>query len=109
MSTRSNTSAAAATITDMGLVAGGASFVTDQFLSGGNQALLLNIIDWLVLDEALLAVRSRGLGAAPLDELSDGKRNTVKYLNILGVPLAFAAVGVTRWRLREKKRREVKL
>ncbi len=91
------------------LVAGGAGFVGDQFMSEGNQALALNMIDWLVLDEALLAVRSRGLGAAPLVEVSDGTRNAVKYGNIVGLPLGFVAFGLVRWRLREKRRREVSL
>ncbi len=91
------------------VVAGGSAFITDQFLSQSNEALALNLIDWLVLDEDLLAVRSRGLAAAPLDELSDGSRNTIKYLNIVGLPFAFVAFGLVRWRVREKRRREVSL
>jgi gliding-associated putative ABC transporter substrate-binding component GldG len=89
------------------LVAGGATFIQDQFLSMGNQALLLNLIDWLLLDDALLAVRSRGLQAAPLQELSDGQRNAVKYLNMLGLPLLFVAFGLVRWRMRERRRARV--
>jgi ABC-type uncharacterized transport system involved in gliding motility auxiliary subunit len=76
------------------LVAGGATFIQDQFLSMGNQTLLLNLMDWLVLDEAMLAVRSRGLEAAPLKELTDGQRNAVKYVNMLGLPLVFVAFGL---------------
>ncbi|MEE8410047.1 MAG: GldG family protein [Myxococcota bacterium] len=91
------------------LVAGGSSFVNDQFLSRSNEVLLLNLVDWLVLDEDLLEVRSRGLAAAPLDELSDGARNTVKYVNMLGVPLAFILFGLVRWRLREARRANVTL
>jgi gliding-associated putative ABC transporter substrate-binding component GldG len=89
------------------LVAGGATFIQDQFLSMGNQALLLNLVDWLVLDDALLAVRSRGLQAAPLRELTDGQRNAVKYLNMLGLPLVFVAFGLVRWRMRERRRARV--
>jgi hypothetical protein len=89
------------------LVAGGSTFIQDQFLSMGNQALLLNLIDWLVLDDALLAVRSRGLEAAPLEELTDGQRNAVKYLNMLGLPLVFVAFGLVRWRMRERRRAHV--
>jgi ABC-type uncharacterized transport system involved in gliding motility auxiliary subunit len=91
------------------LVAGGSSFISDQFMSEGNQALALNVIDWLVLDEALLSVRSRGLGSAPIAEISDGTRNVVKYGNIVGLPMAFVAFGLVRWRVREKRRREVSL
>jgi len=89
------------------LVAGGASFMSDQFLSPGNEALVLNVVDWLVLDEALLAVRSRGLGAAPLADVGEYARSAVKYVNIAGVPLALVAFGLVRWRVREKRRKEV--
>jgi len=89
------------------LIAGGATFIQDQFLSMGNQALLLNLMDWLVLDDAMLAVRSRGLEAAPLKELTDGQRNAVKYVNMLGLPLVFVAFGIVRWRVRERRRAHV--
>lgn len=89
------------------LVAGGAMFIQDQFLSMGNQALLLNLVDWLLLDDGLLSMRSRGLQAAPLEELTDGQRNAVKYLNMIGLPLVFVAFGLVRWRMRERRRARV--
>ena len=89
------------------LVAGGSSFMADKFLSPGNEALVMNLVDWLVLDEALLAVRSRGLAAAPLSDIGEGGRAAVKYLNIAGVPLALVGFGLVRWRSRERRRREV--
>jgi len=91
------------------VVVGGAMFINDQFMAKGNETFLLNIMDWMVLDEELLSVRSRGLSAAPLKELSDGARNSVKYANIVGVPLAFVAFGLARWRLREGRRSRITL
>lgn len=91
------------------LIAGGHQMVMDDFLSRANQVLALNLIDWLAQDEALLAVRSRGLTAEPLDEISSEKRSTAKYLNILGLPLLFVGYGVIRWRLRESRRSKVSL
>lgn len=91
------------------MVAGGASFVSDQFLTQSNQALVLNVIDWLVLDEALLAVRSRGLRAAPIDELSEATRASVKWGHVFGLPLLLVAFGIVRWRLREARRSKVTL
>jgi ABC-type uncharacterized transport system involved in gliding motility auxiliary subunit len=88
---------------------GGHAFILDQFMSPGNEALALNLLDWLVLDDALLAVRSRGLNAAPLEEVSDGARQAVKAANILGLPLAFVAFGLLRWRLREGRRDKISL
>ena len=89
------------------LVAGGASFLTDQLMSPGNEAFVLNLMDWLVLDEALLAVRSRGLAAAPLDEIGARARSTIKLLHILGLPLACVLFGLFRWRWRESRRSTV--
>jgi ABC-type uncharacterized transport system involved in gliding motility auxiliary subunit len=91
------------------VVAGGASFVRDDFFSEGNQALLLNMLDWLVRDDALLAVRTRGLKAAPLREVSDSSRLAIRYMNVLGVPLLCIAFGLVRWRRRESRRSKVSL
>jgi ABC-type uncharacterized transport system involved in gliding motility auxiliary subunit len=89
------------------VVAGGASFIKDQFFAEGNQALLLNLMDWLVRDDALLAVRTRGLEAAPLAEVSESARSTLKYANVVGVPLLCIAFGLVRWRRREQRRGRV--
>ncbi|MDF1562476.1 MAG: GldG family protein [Deltaproteobacteria bacterium] len=86
------------------LVSGGHLIVKDDYLSRSNQVFALNLVDWLAQDDALLAVRSRGLSAAPLDKVSSGQRAAAKYLNILGLPLLFVGFGVVRWRLREARR-----
>lgn len=91
------------------VVAGGAGFINDQFFSPGNEALLMNVMDWLAHDDALLAIRTRGLRAAPLREVDDGTRQSVKYANILGVPLLCVALGLARWRWREGRRTRVSL
>ncbi|MEZ4272314.1 MAG: GldG family protein [Myxococcota bacterium] len=86
------------------LVAGGASFLSDQFLSPTNKALALNLMDWLLLDEALLSVRARGLGAAKIEDVSEGARAAIKYGNIVGLPSVFVGLGLVRWRRREARR-----
>lgn len=91
------------------VVIGGSSFIQDQFFSAGNQALALNLMDWLVLDEALLAIRARGLAAAPLEELDEGQRATIRYANVIGLPLAFILFGIVRWRMRERRRSQVRV
>lgn len=91
------------------LVSGSHLFVLDQFMSKGNEALVLNLVDWLVLDEALLAVRSRGLQAAPLDEVEDSNRQLIKWGNVIGLPFAFVAFGLVRWRMREGRRTNASL
>ncbi len=86
------------------VVSGGASFIGDQFFAEGNEALLLNVMDWLVRDDALLSVRTRGLMAAPLREVSDATRSSIKYGNIIGVPMLLVLYGLIRWRRREARR-----
>ncbi|MEW6432621.1 MAG: GldG family protein [Myxococcota bacterium] len=91
------------------VVAGTSALVQDEFMqSRGNQALLLNVADWLVLDPALLAMRSRGLALPTLKaDLPDTTRTLTKFGNALGVPLLLALVGVVRWRVREASRAKV--
>jgi len=94
------------------VVAGTSGLVNDEYLnqSRTNQALVLNIADWLVLDPAMLAMRSRGMQLATLKpDVSDGTRNLVKFGNALGLPLLLAVFGLVRWRLREARRSAVQL
>jgi ABC-type uncharacterized transport system involved in gliding motility auxiliary subunit len=87
------------------IVVGGSMLLWDEFMARPNQALLLNVADWLLLDPALLAMRTRGLAEAPLrQELSEATRNGVKFGNALGIPLLLALYGVVRWRRRESSR-----
>jgi ABC-type uncharacterized transport system involved in gliding motility auxiliary subunit len=89
------------------VVAGGSGFMADKFFSPGNEALLLNVMDWLVRDDALLAIRTRGLRAAPLADVADSTRRSVKYANILGAPVLCVLFGLMRWRRRESRRSRV--
>jgi len=90
------------------IVAGGSSALWDDFMGRPNQALLLNIADWLLLDPALLKMRTRGMAEAPLQqELSAPTRNAVKFGNAFGIPFALAAFGLVRWRRREARRATV--
>jgi gliding-associated putative ABC transporter substrate-binding component GldG len=87
------------------IVVGGSTLAMDDFMGRPNQALMLNVADWLLLDPALLAMRTRGLTDAPLQpELAEATRNTVKYGNVLGLPVLLALYGIVRWRMRESRR-----
>lgn len=91
------------------LVASGSSFVSDQFFSKTNEAFLLNLVDWMADDDDMREIRSRGLAAAPLAELSDGARLAVKWGNIFGVPILFVLFGVGRMLWRAHRRENVSL
>lgn len=90
------------------IVVGTSAFIWDEFLSKPNLVLAQNMLDWLVAD-SLLLMRAREFTAVPIDqELSDGAKKVIKYLNILGVPLLLILCGFLRWRKRESTRRLVK-
>jgi ABC-type uncharacterized transport system involved in gliding motility auxiliary subunit len=89
------------------LVIGGSSLLDDQFMGGANEAFVLNMVDWLLLDQELLDMRTRGLAMSPLEEVSDAKWSLLKWGNVAGLPALFALVGVVRWRTREARRTKV--
>lgn len=64
-----------------------------------NLDLAMNALDWLVDDPALIEIRSRGRGAAPLDPPPRGEALWAK-LGVVGVPLASLALLALlgRWR-----------
>lgn len=88
-------------------VVGTSGLVKDRFMSNTNAALVLNIVDWMLLDPAFLAMRTRGLAEAPLQaDLEDGTRSFYKYGNVIGVPALLALYGVVRWQSRRRKRKQ---
>jgi gliding-associated putative ABC transporter substrate-binding component GldG len=91
------------------VLVGGSSILRDTYTSESNQAFVLNLLDWMLLDDAMLSIRTRGLTVAPLDEVSDATRNAMKYLNMLGLPAALVVFGLVRWRIREARRRGLTL
>ncbi|HXW60354.1 MAG TPA: ABC transporter permease, partial [Myxococcota bacterium] len=67
-------------------------------------------VDWMLADSALLEMRARSFADAPLDvNMSDALRQSVKYGNILGVPFLLVLYGIIRWRVRESRRRSMKI
>ncbi len=72
-----------------------------------NQAFILNTVDWLVREKDLIAIRAKGVENPRLKEISPGKRNAVKYVNILAWPLLFILAGVLRWAVRSRRSKTV--
>ncbi|RKY52296.1 MAG: hypothetical protein DRP89_07910, partial [Candidatus Neomarinimicrobiota bacterium] len=66
---------------------------------------ILNGIDYLSGDRELLEIRSRGVTARPLDQLSDGTRRFWKWLNILLPALLVVFLGLYRWKRNSDKRK----
>ncbi|HEX5436575.1 MAG TPA: Gldg family protein [Gemmatimonadaceae bacterium] len=90
------------------IVVGNSDFVTDHFVQGApeNLAFALNAVDWLAQDAALISIRSKNRGPAPLAFSSASERDTVKYINLIGIPLLVALVGFVHLASRRRKARE---
>lgn len=87
------------------IVIGDSDFLSDQFVQRFPQNLDfgLNMIDYLTLDNTLISIRSKGFEDRPLSTISDGSRNTIKFLGILGMPILVVLYGVIRLTLRKKR------
>lgn len=75
-----------------------ASVASEDVLAGGGPGLvfLQNAIDWLVQDDALIAIRSKDRSPPRLLFENDLARDLAKYANLVGVPLLFILFGIVR-------------
>jgi ABC-type uncharacterized transport system involved in gliding motility auxiliary subunit/ABC-type transport system involved in multi-copper enzyme maturation permease subunit len=80
------------------VVVGDADFAGGQFAqsSPNNFAFLVNSIDWLAQDEALIGIRSKDRTPPTLVFESDTTRNVLRWGNLVGVPLLFVLFGLLR-------------
>jgi ABC-2 type transport system permease protein len=80
------------------VLVGNSGFAGDGFAgqNPGNLSFFLNAVDWLAQDEALLAIRIKNRSPGVLLFKSAGVRDTVKYANLIGVPLLFVLYGAVR-------------
>ena len=85
---------------------GNADFVSDRYVQQAPENLLfvLNAVDWLAQDEALIRIRSKDR-RPPALVMSSGKRDTVKYANLIGLPVLVGLSGVARLLRRRRKTR----
>lgn len=69
-----------------------------------NISLFVNAMDWLADDTGLIALRTKGITARPIDELEDGTKATLKYLNFLLPIVLIIAYGIFVAQRRKIKR-----
>jgi gliding-associated putative ABC transporter substrate-binding component GldG len=79
----------------------------------GNQAreisqdqvnLFVNGIEWLADDTGLIDLRTKEVTSRPLDQLEDGTRAWLKYLNFLLPVILIIVIGIVRWQYRNSLR-----
>ncbi len=80
------------------VVVSDSDFLRNEFVRGSpaGARFALNAIDWLTQTNALLDIRSKQPTPRPLVFESNFEMQAVKYLNLIGVPLAFVLFGVFR-------------
>jgi len=78
------------------IVVGNADFVSDRFASRSpeNLTFALNAVDWVAQDEDLISIRSRDRRPPRLLFPSAAAQQSVKYLNLIGLPLVVALVAL---------------
>jgi len=87
------------------VVIGDGHLAEDMYASDpSNMAFLLNMVDWLSLDEDLIQIRTREVTSRPIAEVSEGVKATVKYANIFAPPALIILIGLVRWQIRRRRK-----
>ena len=76
-------------------------FASDNFLAPENATLLENSVDWLAQDDAFITIRAKNRTPPKLLFSSPATQDTVKYVNLIGIPIflmLFAAFRLVRRR-----------
>lgn len=86
------------------MVSGEAQQQQRQQLQADNVNLASNSVDWLSDDTGLIDLRTKGVTARLLDEVSDGKKMILKWLNFI-LPIAIIIIyGLLRIQFRRNQR-----
>lgn len=99
------------------IVVGDSDFAADDYLRfgrqipayGSNLLLFMNMMDYLVADDALAPLRAKGVQSRPITVGSEATPSLAKWGNVVGVPLLFIIFGVIRWRMRTARRRSAQI
>ncbi|MFZ4521967.1 MAG: GldG family protein [Bacteroidales bacterium] len=69
-----------------------------------NLNLMVNSIDWLSDDTGLIDLRTKEITSRPIDQMEDGKKAMLKYLNFLLPILLIIGYGMGRYQSRKNQR-----
>lgn len=67
-----------------------------QQIAEDNVSLMVNSIDWLSDDTGLIDLRTKGVTSRPLDQVEDGKKTLLKWLNFLLPIILIVVYGIIR-------------
>lgn len=71
-------------------------------LQGDNVNLMVNAIDWLSDDTGLIELRTKGVTSRPLDQIEDGTKATLKWLNFLLPIILIVVYGIFRMQMKRR-------
>jgi gliding-associated putative ABC transporter substrate-binding component GldG len=92
------------------VLVGDGDLVRDQYLGNtDNLTFFANMIDYLVDDAGLITIRSKDVTLPPLEQVSEGTRNMLKYGNLVLAPLLVLGYGFFRWRIRKARRKALEM
>ena len=88
------------------LLVGDGDFARDQYMGGSrdNVTFFANMVDYLVDDAGLIAIRTKEASAPVLEPVGDGAKKFIKYGNLVVPPLLVIGYGLVRWRLRKRRK-----
>ena len=91
------------------IVASDSDWISEPMVARYPEHLVLGVnwIDWLMQEDALAVIRSKGASIRPLEFSSAAHVNLVRYGNIVGAPAVFVLLGVVRFFLRRNAMRKV--
>ena len=102
-SERVETSPAGGDMSRLFVMGNGEFLVHQGRLQRSSVIFLQNLVDWLVADDDLIGIRSKG-GPRMLEAVEPGRQQLLTYANVVGLPLLFALFGTLRWAFRRKRK-----
>lgn len=76
-----------------------------QQLPPDNISLMVNTIDWLADETGLITLRTKGVTNRPLQNIEEGTKSFLKYLNVFLPVLFVLGYGFYRYQLKKARRR----
>ncbi len=86
------------------IVSGSSALLDDEFIDGANTVLVLNMLDWLSGDEALIELRSKGVTQRPLTTLTKQEKTFFKVVWVFALPVFLLMLAGWRWLALRKRR-----